>query len=78
MHEAVLRKPLDPANFRRQVESSGAVVPTEARVSGGRHRPPRLYRYDDRIELVDNGPLGRMTYDGPSGQETRGGSRALD
>lgn len=78
VHEAVLRKPLDPANFRRQVESSGAVVPTEARVSGGRHRPPRLYRYDDRIELVDNGPLGRTTYDGPSGQQTQGGSRALD
>jgi 8-oxo-dGTP diphosphatase len=55
VHEAVLRKRLDPANFRRQVEP--ALVPTEAVVTGGRHRPPRLYRYDDSIELVDHGPL---------------------
>jgi 8-oxo-dGTP diphosphatase len=55
VHEAVLRKPLDPANFRRQVE--GTLVPTDHVVLGGRHRPPRLYRYDESIELVDNGPL---------------------
>ncbi len=57
VHEAVLGKPLDPANFRRQLESSGALVPTEQVVTGGRHRPPRLYRYNGEIELVDNGPL---------------------
>lgn len=57
VHEAVLARPLDPANFRRQMEASGAIVPTEHRVRGGRHRPPRLYRYDDRVELADNGPL---------------------
>lgn len=57
VHEAVLRRALDPANFRRQVESSGTLVPTEDVVSGGRHRPPRLYRYNETIELVDNGPL---------------------
>jgi 8-oxo-dGTP diphosphatase len=58
VHEAVLRRALDPANFRRQVESSGTLVPTEDVVTGGRHRPPRLYRYNETIELVDNGPLG--------------------
>lgn len=57
VHEAVLRKQLDPANFRRQMEASGTLVPTDAVVSGGRHRPPRLFRYDESIELVDNGPL---------------------
>ena len=57
VHEAVLRKPLDPANFRRQLESSGAIVPTDHVVTGGRHRPPRLYRYNTAVELVDNGPL---------------------
>lgn len=57
VHEAVLQKALDPANFRRQIESSGTLVPTDALVQGGRHRPPRLYRYDQRIERVDNGPL---------------------
>jgi 8-oxo-dGTP diphosphatase len=55
VHEAVLQKPLDPANFRRQVE--GSLVPTDHVVTGGRHRPPRLYRYDESIELVHNGPL---------------------
>lgn len=55
VHEAVLRRPLDPANFRRQVEPT--LVPTDAVVTGGRHRPPRLYRYDTSIGLVDNGPL---------------------
>lgn len=55
VHEAVLRRPLDPANFRRQVEPT--LVPTDNVVTGGRHRPPRLFRYDTSIELVDNGPL---------------------
>jgi 8-oxo-dGTP diphosphatase len=55
VHEAVLQKPLDPANFRRQVEPT--LSPTDAVVSGGRHRPPRLYRYDATTPLADNGPL---------------------
>ncbi|MCM6761031.1 NUDIX hydrolase [Rathayibacter sp. ZW T2_19] len=57
VHEAVLQKPLDPANFRRSIEASKTVVPTEQRLAGTRHRPPRLYRYDESVALVDNGPL---------------------
>ncbi len=57
VHEIVLQRPLDPANFRRQIEASRAVVPTGEHVTGGRHRPPRLYRYDATVDLVDNGPL---------------------
>jgi 8-oxo-dGTP diphosphatase len=57
VHEIVLQRPLDPANFRRQIEASRAVVPTGEHVTGGRHRPPRLYRYDASARLVDNGPL---------------------
>ncbi|ROQ63825.1 ADP-ribose pyrophosphatase YjhB (NUDIX family) [Rathayibacter sp. PhB152] len=57
VHEAVLQKPLDPANFRRTIEASKTVVPTEQRLTGTRHRPPRLYRYDGSVALVDNGPL---------------------
>ncbi len=34
----------DPANFKRKVEASGAIVETNERLEGGRHRPPRLYR----------------------------------
>lgn len=44
VYEAVLRRPLDPANFRRQIEASGTVAPTGRFLAGGRHRPPRLYR----------------------------------
>jgi 8-oxo-dGTP diphosphatase len=46
VHEAVLRKPLDPANFRRQVLASNTVVPTGTFVTGTSHRPPALYRFD--------------------------------
>jgi 8-oxo-dGTP diphosphatase len=61
VHEVVLRKPIDPANFRRQVESSRGIVATDQHVTGGRHRPPRLYRYDTTVELADNGPLANRT-----------------
>lgn len=43
VYEAILQRRLDPANFRRRVEATGTIVPTEARLTGGRHRPPRLY-----------------------------------
>ncbi|MET0976890.1 MAG: NUDIX domain-containing protein [Leifsonia sp.] len=61
VHEAVLGRPLDPANFRRGVEASGEVVPTGEVLAGARHRPPRLYRYDASINLADRGPLGPET-----------------
>lgn len=44
VHEAVLRKPLDPANFRRQVLASNTIVPTGNVLAGTSHRPPKLYR----------------------------------
>ncbi|WP_409349969.1 NUDIX hydrolase [Rathayibacter soli] len=46
VHEAVLGRRLDPANFRRTMEASAAIVDTGERVTGTRHRPPRLYRYN--------------------------------
>ncbi|MET0842702.1 MAG: NUDIX domain-containing protein [Mycetocola sp.] len=58
VHEAVLQKSLDPANFRRQIEGSGQVVPTEHLQTGGRHRPARLYRYNRAATAENNGPLG--------------------
>jgi len=58
VHEAVLQKELDPANFRRQIESSKAIIDTGERVTGGAHRPPKLYRYDASVALTENGPLG--------------------
>ncbi|UFU07417.1 NUDIX hydrolase [Ruania halotolerans] len=61
VHELVLQRTLDPANFRRQVEASDAVVPTEFFRTGGRHRPARLYRYNTAIAPVDLGPLARTT-----------------
>ncbi|QAY73552.1 NUDIX hydrolase [Agromyces protaetiae] len=48
VYEVVLRKRLDPANFRRTMETSGALVDTGERKSGTPHRPPALYRFDPR------------------------------
>lgn len=55
-YEAILDRRLDPANFRRQVETSNTLLPTEEFRSGS-HRPARLYRYNDAVELADRGPL---------------------
>lgn len=57
VHEAVLQKPLDPANFRRMIEATNSIVATDKHVTGTRHRPARLYRYDTSLELADRGPL---------------------
>lgn len=65
VHEIVLQRDLDPANFRRQVEASNAVVPTDDFRTGGRHRPARLYRYNSAIEPVDLGPLAPPTPPSP-------------
>jgi ADP-ribose pyrophosphatase YjhB (NUDIX family) len=46
VHEAVLRKRLDPANFRRTMEASATLVDTGERLAGTPHRPPALYRFD--------------------------------
>ena len=59
VHEAVLGRSLDPANFRRQIESSNAIVPTGKRVTGTSYRPPKLYRYNQAVDPVDRGPLSR-------------------
>jgi ADP-ribose pyrophosphatase YjhB (NUDIX family) len=44
VHEAVLRKVIDPANFRRQLLAAGTVIPTGTCLQGASHRPPALYR----------------------------------
>ncbi|MCS5717268.1 NUDIX domain-containing protein [Herbiconiux sp. CPCC 205763] len=59
VHEAVLGRSLDPANFRRQLESSNTIVPTGKRVTGTSYRPPKLYRYNNSAAPVDRGPLVR-------------------
>ncbi|MFT4220831.1 MAG: NUDIX domain-containing protein [Microbacterium sp.] len=56
VYEAILGRRLDPANFRRQVESSGTLIPTDDFRTGS-HRPARLYRYNRDVELADRGPL---------------------
>ncbi|GAA2011875.1 NUDIX hydrolase [Microbacterium ulmi] len=56
VYESILGRRLDPANFRRQVESSDTLIPTDDFRTGS-HRPARLYRYDREVELADRGPL---------------------
>lgn len=45
VHEAVLRKKIDPANFRRQALATKTLVPTGSQLTGTSHRPPALYRF---------------------------------
>ncbi|WP_431779687.1 NUDIX hydrolase [Microbacterium aurantiacum] len=56
VYQTILDRKLDPANFRRQVENSGTLIPTD-RYRTGSHRPARLYRYNQDVELADRGPL---------------------
>ena len=56
VYESILGRRLDPANFRRQVENSGTLLPTD-RFRTGSHRPARLYRDNQDAELADRGPL---------------------
>ncbi len=56
VYESILDRRLDPANFRRQAENSGTLIPTD-RFRTGAHRPARLYRYDQDVELAERGPL---------------------
>ncbi len=57
VYESILGRRLDPANFRRQVDSSATLIPTDDFRTGS-HRPARLYRYNRDVELADRGPLG--------------------
>lgn len=45
VHEAVLGRQLDPANFRRQILADGMLEATGSFVTGTSHRPPALYRF---------------------------------
>ena len=44
--------------LRRQIAASKSIIDTGRRVEGTRHRPPRLYRYNDAQAYADAGPLG--------------------
>src|SRR4051812_19450172 len=59
VYEAVLDRQLDPANFRRQLRSTPDIEETDEYVQGGRHRPPRLYRYTGAAAQRNNGPLSQ-------------------
>ncbi len=53
MYEAILGRTLDLVNFRRQIAASKSIADTGRRVEGTRHRPPRLYRYNDAQAYAD-------------------------
>ena len=54
VHEAVLRKRIDPANFRRQALATKTLVPTGNQLTGTNHRPPALYRF--QVTPTDRNP----------------------
>lgn len=47
VREAILGETIDPANFRRQTLAQGHLIDTGQLTSGDRHRPARLYRFND-------------------------------
>ena len=51
VYEAVLDRELDPANFRRQIKATPEIEETDEYLQGGKHRPPRLYRFTGRPGL---------------------------
>lgn len=57
VYEVILQRRLDPANFRRRVEATGTIVPTSQHLTGGRHRPPRLYRTNHQPNVTAAGPV---------------------
>ncbi|HVQ77046.1 MAG TPA: NUDIX domain-containing protein [Candidatus Binatia bacterium] len=59
VYEVILGRRIDPTNFRRRVEATDSIVPTGSSVSGGRHRPPALYRCADPAALVKTLRPGR-------------------
>ncbi len=44
VYEGIMGRKEDPGNFKRKVEANGSIIRTPARVEGGRHRPPGLYK----------------------------------
>lgn len=69
VYEAILGRRLDPANFRRQAENSGSLIPTDEFRTGS-HRPARLYRYNHDVEMADRGPLGVSARPEPRHEES--------
>ena len=57
VYEVILGRRLDPTNFRRHVEATGAIISTDERLAGGRHRPPRLYRCAVEPNSLYRGPI---------------------
>lgn len=71
--EAIRGEPVDPANFRRQVLARGNLLDTGETLTGGRHRPARLYRFredaDEPLEpdhLTDESPTSPTSFAGSS------------
>ncbi|MCZ2404676.1 NUDIX hydrolase [Paenarthrobacter sp. Z7-10] len=54
VYEAVLDRKLDPANFRRQLKATAHIEATEDYLQGGKHRPPRLYRYTGSAAVLSS------------------------
>ncbi|AYO50014.1 NUDIX hydrolase [Micrococcus luteus] len=58
VHEAVLGRGLDAANFRRATLAAGALEETGEVRGGTPHRPPKLYRYRPAGPGTDPDPAG--------------------
>ncbi len=57
VYEAVLDRPIDVANFRRDMLASKSLAETGETLAGTRHRPPKLYRYIEAPAPSEQSPL---------------------
>lgn len=73
VYEAVLDRALDPANFRRQLNATPQIEATGEFLQGGKHRPPRLFRYTGRtgpaIPEANIGPEASINHEASIGRE---------
>ncbi|MCU1574437.1 MAG: ADP-ribose pyrophosphatase [Micrococcaceae bacterium] len=78
VYEAVLDRELDPANFRRQLKATPQIEATGEYLQGGKHRPPRLYRYTGTTASGENPvPEPHRTPDSQPGPDPHPDSGAL-
>ncbi|RWZ49661.1 NUDIX hydrolase [Labedella phragmitis] len=71
VHEAILQRRLDPANFRRQVDAHGQLEATGEMRRTGAHRPARLYRYAAAPAPAPAAPPSSPTSSSPTKETTR-------
>jgi 8-oxo-dGTP diphosphatase len=68
VYEAILNRPFDQANFRRTMLARGGLEDTGEVLTGGRNRPPKLYRAVDTDAETTHHQRDRHPVPDPEGE----------